>query len=194
MSGSTDHVDVAPLEISREGRLAARVFSLTLIVSGVVLIVVAWDEMWRVCGAVDTPCEQRAAGAVLLTMGSVAAMAWGVWIQIHLRRRVLDPSGSSRYVWALGVLVALGCIFIAARIPAFTCDRGRFDDALTVCQHPPSISEPTSWLLLKQAIVVSGLVAGLVVAARPRNVRVTAPLAVAVWVVGAGWLIIDTMA
>jgi hypothetical protein len=84
-----------------------------------------------------------------------------------------------------------GGIFIAARIPAFTCERGHFDDALAVCMHPPSISDGTSWLLLKEAIVVIGLLGGVTVAARPRNVRVTAPVSVAVWGAGFGWLIVD---
>jgi hypothetical protein len=32
------------------------------------------------------------------------------------------------------------------------------------------------------------------VAVRPRNIRVTAPVSVAVWGAGFGWLIVDTMA
>jgi hypothetical protein len=59
--------------------------------------------------------------------------------------------------------------------------------------HPPSTSEPTSWLLLKKAVVVLGLLGGIVVSVRPRNVKVT-PVAVAVWGAGFGWLIVDTMA
>jgi hypothetical protein len=60
--------------------------------------------------------------------------------------------------------------------------------------HPPSISDPSSWLLLKEAIVVIGLLGGVVVAVRSRNLRVTAPVTVAVWGAGFGWLIVDTMA
>lgn len=60
--------------------------------------------------------------------------------------------------------------------------------------HPPSISDATSWLLLKEAIVVIALLGGVAVAARPRSVRVTAPVSVAVWGAGFGWLIVDTMA
>ena len=60
--------------------------------------------------------------------------------------------------------------------------------------HTPSISDATSWLLLKEAIVLIGLLGGVVVAVRSRNVRVTAPVAVAVWGAGFGWLIVDTMA
>ena len=78
--------------------------------------------------------------------------------------------------------------------PGFTCNRGHFDDALAVCMHPLSISDATSWLLLKEAIVVIGLLGGVAVAVRPRNIRVTAPVSVAVWGAGFGWLIIDTVA
>jgi hypothetical protein len=191
---SRDRTDTIVSEISPEGTLAARVFSATMIVSAIALIALSWDDIWRVCGAVYGGCVERSAGAMILTMVSVAAIAWGVGILIRIRRRPVDPSGSSRYTWTLGVLLALGAIFIAGRIPAFTCDRGHFDDALAVCMHPPSISEATSWLLLKEAIVVIGLLGGVLVAVRSRNVRVTAPVAIAVWGAGFGWLIVDTMA
>jgi len=172
---SRDRADAIVSEISREGVFAGRVFSATLIVSAVALIGLSWDDIWRVCGSVYGECVERSAGAMILTIGSIAAIGWGVGIVLRIRRRPVDPSGSSRYVWALGALFALGGIFIAARIPAFTCDRGHFDDALAVCMHPPSISDATSWLLLKEAIVVIGLLGGVAVAVRPRNIRVTAP-------------------
>ena len=186
--------DVVLTEISPEGAFAGPVFAVTLLVSAVALIGVSWDDIWRVCNAVSGPCVERSAGAMILTMFSVAALAWGVGILVRIRRRPVDPSGSSRYTWALGVLFALGGIFIAGRIPAFTCDRGHFDDVLAVCMHPPSISDATSWLLLKEAIVVIALLGGVLVAVRSRNVKVTAPVAVAVWGAGFGWLIVDTMA
>ena len=185
--------DVVRTEISPEGTLAGRVFSLTLLVSAVALIGVSWDDIWRVCNEVSGPCVERSAGAMLLTMCSLAAIAWGVGILVRIRRRPVDPDGSSRYTWALSALLALGCIFVAGRIPAFTCDRGRFDDVLVLCMHPPSTSDPTSWLLLKKAIVVIGLLGGVAVAMRSRNVRVTAIVAVTVWAIGFGWLIVDTM-
>jgi peptide/nickel transport system permease protein len=190
---SRDRADVMLLEISPDGALAGRVFSLTLLASAVGLIVLSWDDVWRVCGAVHGECVELSAGAMILTMGSIAAIAWGVGILVRIRRRPLDPAGSSLYVWALGVLFALGSIFIAGRIPAFTCDRGRFDDVLTLCMHPPSISDARSWLLLKKAIVVIGLLGALLVSVRPRNVKLTVPVSVAAWGIGFGWLIADTM-
>ena len=184
---------VVPTEISPEGMFAGRVFALTLLVSAVALIGVSWDDIWRVCNAVSGPCVERSAGAIILSMFSLAAIVWGVGVLVRIRRRPVDPKASSRYVLALGALLSLGCIFIAGRIPAFTCDRGRFDDVLVLCMHPPSTSEPATWLLLKKAVVVLGLLGGILVSVRPRNVRVTAPLSVAVWGIGFGWLILDTM-
>ena len=181
-------------EISPEGAFAGRVFAMTLLVSAVALIGVSWDDIWRVCNAVSGPCVERSAGAIIISMCSLGAIAWGVGVLVRIRRRPVDPESSSRYVLALGALLSLGCIFVAGRIPAFTCDRGRFDDVLVLCMHPPSTSEPTSWLLLKKAVVVIGLLGGILVWIRPRNVRVTAPLSVAVWGAGFGWLIVDTMA
>jgi peptide/nickel transport system permease protein len=191
---SRERTNVMLSEISREGSLAGWAFSLTLLASAIGLIALSWDDIWRVCGAVYGDCVKRSAGALILAMGSVAAIAWGVGILIRIRRRPVDPAGSSRYVWALGVLFALGWIFIAGRIPAFTCDRGHFDDVLAVCMHPPSISDATSWLLLKKAIVVIGLLGALLVSVRPRNVKLTAPVSVAAWGIGFGWLIAHTMA
>ena len=195
MGGRRDRgADVIPTEIRAEGAFAGRVLALTLLVSAVALIGVSWDDIWRVCNAVSGPCVERSAGAIILSMCSLAAIVWAVGILVRIRRRPVDPEGSSRYVLALGALISLGCIFVAGRIPAFTCVRGRFDDVLVLCMHPPSTSEPTSWLLLKKAVVVLGLLGGIVVSVRPRNVKVTAPAAVAVWGAGFGWLIVDTMA
>jgi hypothetical protein len=186
--------DAVLTEISPEGRLAGRIFAVTLIVSAVVMIVVSWDDIWRVCGEVAGPCVERSAAAMILTMCSVAAIAGAVAILVRIPRRPVDPEGSSRYVWALGVLIGLGGIFIAGRIPAYTCARGRFDDVLVLCLHPPSTSDPASWLFLKKAIVVTALAVAIVVSIRPRLVRFTAPVCVTVWAVGFGWLLADTVA
>src|SRR4029450_10195393 len=113
--------DAVLTEVSPEGRLAGRVLAGAVIVSAVAVIVVSWDDIWRVCGEVVGPCVARSAGATILTMCSFAAIGWGTGILLRLRRRPVDPEGSARFVWALGVLVALGGIFIAGRIPAYTC-------------------------------------------------------------------------
>ena len=180
-------------EISAEGLFAARVLAATLIASAVAMVAVSWDDIWRVCNEVSGQCTERSAGAIILALVSVAAIGWGANILVRTRKRPVDPEGSSRYVWAMGVLLALGSIFIASRIPAYTCARGEFDDVLVLCQHPPTVSEASSWLLAKRAIVVAGLLLAVFVAARPRNVRLTAPLAAVVWAAGFGWLIADTM-
>lgn len=192
--GASDaRADAALPEISAEGLLAARVLGATLIVSAVAMVAVSWDDIWRVCNEITGPCTERSAGAIILSLMSVAAAGWGVGVIVRTRRRPVDADGSARYVWALGVLLALGAVFLASRIPAYTCARGEFDDVLVLCQHPPTVSEPSSWLLAKKAIVVAGLSLGVLVAARPRWVGFTAPLAVAVWAAGFGWLISETM-
>jgi hypothetical protein len=180
-------------EISPEGALAGRTFSLVLIGSAIGLVAASWDELWRLCGEVVGPCVERTAGAVLLTILSVCASIGSIVIWRHVGRRMVEPEGSSRYVWALGLLFAVGLALVAARIPAFTCDRGRFDELLELCMHPPTTSAATSWLLLKKAIVVVGLVGGAVIATRPHGVRLFAPAAVVAWVGGAGWTVVDTM-
>jgi hypothetical protein len=49
-------------------------------------------------------------------------------------------------------------------------------------------------LFLKRAVVVGALAAAVVVSIRPKLVKVTAPVCVAVWAVGFGWVLADTMA
>lgn len=188
-----DRAAVALSEISAEGLLAGRVFAVTIIASAVAMVAVSWDDIWRVCGGLSGSCIERSAGAIMLSLASVAAAGWGVGILIRTRRRPVDPEGSSRYAWALGVLLAIGAILIASRIPAYTCARGEFDDVLVLCQHPPTVSEATSLLPWKRAIVVIGLVLGVLVAARPRLVKLTAPIAVLVWAAGFGWVLAETM-
>jgi hypothetical protein len=179
--------DAELAEISPEGRLAGRTVSLLLIGSAAAVIAVSWNELWHRCGAVDGRCVERAAGAGILTIFSLFVLAGGIGIWRQVRRRPLDPDGSSRYVWALGLLFALGLALVAARIPAFTCVRGRFDDVLRLCMHPPSTSVPASRLLVKRAVLVVGLLGGVVIAAKPRGVRLWVPVTVAAWVAGAGW-------
>jgi hypothetical protein len=180
-------------EISPEGALAGRTVSLVLVGSAAALVVASWDELWRRCGAAASPCVERAAGAGLLMVLATFALACGIGIWLSVGRRAVEPGGSSRYVWALGVLFALGLALIATRIPAFACARGRFDDTLVLCMHPPMTSEPTSWLWVKRAIVVVGIAGGAAMTARPRAVRVSMPAAVAAWVAGAGWTIVDAL-
>ena len=185
--------DEGLLDISPEGLLAGRVFAVAMIVSAIAMVAVSWDDVWRLCNEAAGPCTERSAGAVFLSLMALAGAGWGAIILARTRRRAVDPDGSSRYVWTLGVLLALGGVFIASRIPAYTCARGEFDDVLVLCQHPPTVSEATSWLMWKRAVVVVGLALAALVAARPRLVRLTAPLAVLVWAAGFGWLIADTM-
>jgi len=191
--GRDERAGVALSEISAKGLLAGRVFAVTTIASAVAMVAVSWDDIWRVCGGLAGSCVERSAGAIMLSTAAVAAAGWGVGIVIRTRRRPVDPEGSSRYVWALGVLFAIGAILIASRIPAYTCARGEFDDVLVLCQHPPTVSEATSLLLWKRAIVVVGLALGVLVAARPRLVKLTAPIAVLVWAAGFGWVLAETM-
>ena len=59
--------------------------------------------------------------------------------------------------------------------------------------HPPSTSEPKNSVLLKQAIVVAGLLGGVAIATRPRLVRFSVVLTVAAWLLGVGWTVLDTL-
>lgn len=193
MSPSPATSDESLSEITPEGAFAGRTLSLVLVISGVVFVAASWDDLWRRCGEIAGRCVSRAAGAVLLTFLCLVAVAAGLMTWRRVGRRPVDAYGSSRYVWALGVLFALGAVLIAARIPAWTCARGRFDPVLELCLHPPTSSDATGWMLVKQAIVVVGLVGGGWIAISSRRVRMLAPLAVAAWAGGAAWLSADTL-
>ncbi len=161
--------------------------------TGVGVIAASWGALWQRCGEIAGECVARSAGAALLTMASVVSVGVGVAIWWRIRRRPVDPSGSSRYAWALGVLFAFGLVLAASRIPAFTCKRGRFDDVLELCMHPPTTSEPARWLFVKEAVVGLGLLGGMGIAIRPRWIRVTAPLGALAWFGGAGWVVAETL-
>jgi hypothetical protein len=178
-------------EITREGALAGKTLAAVLVVSGFAFVVASWDELWQPCGATGG-CVFRASVAALVTLFSLAAIGVGLGLGLRLRRRPVDPQGSSGYVIALGVLFALGLVLVAARIPAWTCARGRFDPFLEICEHPPTTSEATSSLLLKRAVVLVGLAGGVGIASSRRWVKVSAPLAVLAWFCGAGWLLVAT--
>ncbi|MGZ8599150.1 MAG: hypothetical protein ACXWX6_02965 [Actinomycetota bacterium] len=193
MARSWLRADAEPAEISAEGALAGRTFALVLIGSALGLIVLSTDELWRRCGATAAGCVERAAGAGLLTIASVLTLVWGIVIWRRVRRRVVDPEGSSRHVWALGVLFSVGLALVAAQIPSFACDRGRFDGVLRLCMHPPTTSEPMSWALAKLIVLVVGLIGGPVIAARHRAARFSRLAAVAAWVGGAGWVAVDAL-
>lgn len=174
--------------------MAGRTFALLLIGSAISLAVFSWDELWRRCGAIEGRCVERAAGAGLLTILAAIALVGGVAIWRRVGRRPVDPDGSSRYVWALGVMFALALWMIASQIPAFTCERGRFDDPLRLCMHPPSTSVPESWLLGKRAVAVAGIVGAVVIGATPRLVRAWVPATVAAWLAGIGWVLMEKLA
>jgi hypothetical protein len=178
-------------EITREGALAAKTLAAVLVVSGAAFVAASWDELWQPCGVVGQ-CVFRASVAALITLFSLAAIGVGLGLGLRLRRRPVDPQGSSRYVIALGVLFALGLVLVAARIPPWTCARGRFDPVLEICEHPPTTSDATSSLLLKRALVLVGLAGGLAIALSRRWVKVLAPLAALAWFGGAGWLLVAT--
>jgi hypothetical protein len=178
-------------EITREGAIAAKTLVAVLVVTGVASIAASWGELWRPCGATG-PCVVRASTAALIAVFAVAAIGVGVGLGLRLRRRPVGPEGSSLYVISLGVLFALGLMLVAAKVPAWTCSRGRFDPYLETCLHPPTASDATSWLLWKRMILLAGLAGGVAIAFSRRWVKMSAPLAALAWFGGAGWLLVAT--
>ena len=185
--------DIAFDDITAEGRLAGRTVALLLVLTGVGIGAASWDDLWRRCGQVAGACVARASSAVLLVAISVVLVGLGVVVARRTSRRPVDPDGSSRWVWALGAMLLVGSVMLASRVPAFTCARGRFDELLDLCMHPPSTSEPQRWGLARQAIVVLGTIAAVVTVARPRWARATVPATVVVWLGSMTWLVIEAL-
>jgi hypothetical protein len=171
-------------EISPEGRIAGLTVAAVLVVSGIVVLAAGWDELWRRCGASEGCTTSAAAG--LASLSSIAAIVAGAWMWRRIARRPVHPEGSSRHVLGLAALFGVGLLLLAWRIPAFTCERGRFDEVLRLCMHPPTTSEPVRWTLLKLACVTLGLGGAAAIALWPKWVRLTAPVSTVAWATGVG--------
>ncbi len=185
--------DTASDDITAEGRLAALTVAALLVLTGLGIAGASWDDVWERCGQIAGECVSRASSAVLLVAISVVTVGIGIAVARRVPRRPVDADGSSAWVWALGAMFAVASVVIATRIPAFTCSRGRLDDLLALCMHPPSTSEPQRWMLAKQAIVVAGAIAAIAIVARPRWVSVSAPATAVVWLGAMTWLVIETL-
>jgi hypothetical protein len=180
-------------EISPEGAIAAKTLIVVLAVTGTAIIVTSWNELWHPCGGlVVNTCVNRAATAALLDLFSLGAIGIAVALGWRLRKRPVEPEGSSRYVIALGVLFALGLLSLSASIPTFSCARGRLDTFLEMCVHPQTRSDATSWLLLKRGIMLVGLVGGVAMSVSRRWVKMLAPLAVLGWFGGLVGFLVET--
>ncbi|HYG71274.1 MAG TPA: hypothetical protein VEC15_03175 [Actinomycetota bacterium] len=179
-------------DITAEGRLAALTVTVLLVLTGLGIAGASWDDVWERCGQIAGECVSRASSAVLLLAISVVMVGFGIVLARRVRRRPVDADGSSAWVWAVGAMFAVASFVIASRIPTFTCARGRLDDLLDLCMHPPSTSEPQRWVLAKQAIVVAGAIAAVAIVARPRWTRITAPATAVVWLGAMTWLVLET--
>ena len=178
-------------EISVEGRIAGWTTA-ALFVSTAATVLIVWSApSWRRCPTIVGPCSRGAAAAGLLVMGAVAMLVAGIAIALRLRRRPTEAGASARYVWWLGALFAIAVWVVSWKIPAFTCERGRFDELLERCMHPPSTSTPSRWIAAKDALLALGAVGGLAIALLPRWVRATAPIVVLTWCGVLSWVVSD---
>lgn len=192
--GGRPRTSRAPVaEITPEGALAAHVLALVLGTTGIAYAVAAADELWRRCDRADGSCATSAAAAALVTMGALVLVVGALALERRVRRRPVDPEGTTGYVVALGVLFAAGLLLVAWRLPEGVCERGRYDAILDLCLHPPTTSEATSLVPLKAGLAALGIAGGVLMAARRRWAAAWAPLAVLAWAAGAGVLLVDTL-
>jgi hypothetical protein len=178
--------------ISHAGRSAAYLTAACLVVTGTAFLIASWDEL--TCKPPSGACDTIAAAGALISVVALVAIAIGVGIVQTVRRRSVVKDGDTGWTWALGVLFALGLVALAGALPAWSCPAGvHLDSVFGLCITRTSRFEATSRLWLKWLLVIAGLALGLTVIRRPRWMLVTAPIALAAWMAGFGWLLVVTV-
>ncbi len=179
-----------PDDIAPAGRLAGYVTAGSLIAVGMASLVFAVPAMDCTRG-----CTFSQHYAALISVTALAVTGIGFAVGWSVRRRPVAEDGDTGWTWSLGVLFILGMLLIASRVPRYTCPPGVvLDSNFGVCIDTVRLRRypPGDWIWIKRVVVATGWLLGLTVIRSPRWVRVAAPVAAAAWLVGAGWLLVDS--
>jgi hypothetical protein len=181
--------------ISPTGRAAGLTFAVCLIVTGIAWIAGAYDEMLCMGERDVGRCFVLSGIGGVIVFLSVGVVVWGIVLIRLMRRRPVLAEGSSSWTWGIGILFAAGIAVAATRLPQYDCPPGvPVDTDFGLCLGPGGHTIAPSWFWLKLLIAIVGLVLGLTVMRSRRHLGLTAPLAVAAWAFGMGWLLLDTLA
>lgn len=178
-----------PDDIAPGGRLAGYVTGACLLVTGLGFLVPALPALNCTRGCTFS---QHVAG--LIATGAAAFVAAGAAILWSVHRHPVAADGDTGWTWGLGVLFILGMMLIASRLPRYVCpDGSTLDTNFAICIDARiRRSSPSDWIWAKRATIAAGWVLGLTVIRSPRWVWIAAPVAALVWLIGTGWLLVDT--
>jgi hypothetical protein len=182
--------------ITWAGRVAGVTVGACLAISGLALMVSAWDELTCHDAAV---CEDTAALAGLTSILAIALTTAGCLIVIRVWRRPVHPDGTSGWIWGLGISFACAAIAAALLIPAGTCPSGgTFDPILHQCLEghtrlPAAVWGWAKWLTALTGIAV-GFGIGLATRRWNRLVTLAALLTVLGWGAAVAWILLASFA
>jgi hypothetical protein len=181
-----------PEEVGPAGRIAGLTVGACLLVSGAAFLIASWDEL--TCTPPGPTCDDVAGTGGAVSLVALAALLAGAAVIVMTARRPVIESGSSAWTWGLAALFAVGVGLVALRLPGHTCPSGvHLTPIFNTCVDGARRFDATSWVWPKRALFVAGLVVGVTVMRSPKRVWLTAPIAATTWLVGAGWLLYDTM-
>lgn len=171
-----------PDAISPAGRIAAYATVGSVAATSAVYAVASWPAF-----ACTRRCSVRPAIGGLVFLLSLTAVALAIGLARHISRRPIDPEGSSGWSFGVGVLFAVGVFAATARIPDMTCPAGYQLSAFAYCSGRHDVRlDPTSWIWLKDVLIVAGLGGAAALAMIRRRVTLGATIAIVAWFVGTG--------
>lgn len=179
-----------PPPISPEGRIAGLTTSGCVIVSALAWLVVTIRI--ALCTK-DCAIEPGLGGLVMLPVVVVLVGALALFRTILARPT--DPEAGSAWRFGLGVIFAVGVVAAASWIPSLTCPAGTKLSFFGFCAGENGARLPAaSWTWLRRLIDLAGVLVGFTLMRSRRWVRVTAPIAGVVFLVGTGLLLLRTLA
>jgi hypothetical protein len=166
-------------------------------------IAFAWDEL--TCTRLVAPGPERSApesvcdvvsgiGGVVTLLGAALAIG-GVVILVALRGREVTDHGHRGWRWALAVTFAVGALVLITRIPGETCATPDATPYSGMCIDDEGGGRyaAASWKWAKTLATVLTPVVATGVVARRELIWLGVPLTLATWLVGVGWLLVDTI-
>lgn len=181
----------ALVEISPQGRLAGYGTAASLVVVCLAYLAGSWDEL--TCGS-GAGCTQRAGEGGLVWLGGMLGAAAGLAIAWSVHRRPVRADGTSGWTWGLAALFVAGAWLAITRIPGLTCPSGyHLDAGFRLCIGHPDRFDATDWGWLKTTLWAAAAVLGATVVRRPKTLPWSAAAAAAMWGIGSGWFLRDTL-
>lgn len=156
----------------------------------VILSASVWLAVWVRMALCVHGCTLEPGLAGLIALPVAVVLVAAVALARGILRRPSDPEAGSAWRFGLSVIFAAGVVGAASAIPSLTCPAGTTLSFFGSCAGDHGVRPPpASWVLLRRAIDVAGVVVGFTVVRSRRWVAVGAPVAGAVWLAGTGILL-----